>query len=214
MRGHRVAQPHEREEGRALGWDESVGPALERPAAAGRAQRTQNLESGIDDQPVAAAHRASEHEIRPTVVQPVTCDLDGVQRGGTRRIEGERSALQAQGVRCRVRPHSRAEAGAGVSRAGYFGEGCVQVRVVGKPDPFGVRGQAPARIPEVAEDEPGPLRTRVVSCLAQRGTARVQHPLKRRVVRRDLFGVRGEAFGIEGLREASDEAGRRHSAWA
>src|SRR5262249_17006594 len=54
----------------------------------------------------------------------------------------------------------------------------------------------------------------VVACLAQRGTARIKHPLKSRVVRGDLFGVCGEASGIEDLREASDEAGRRRSARA
>ena len=131
-----------------------VGRAVERPAVPGGAQTAQGRETERDDQPVAAADRASEHKVRRTVMQPVAGDLHRVQGGGAGRFHRCRSRTETQCPGRRVRRQPGAEPRSSV-HTGHMRQRGEQVGVVGQPDPLGVRRQAPAGESQVPQNQAG-----------------------------------------------------------
>ncbi len=111
-----VFQTSQRQQGRALGWDQAVSLGVEGPTLSGRAERAQGREPLVDEEIVGAIHRPGQHQIRAAVVKKIAGQLDGIDRGGARGIKSEGDAAKAQGLGKKVRGQARHEAVAWVDR--------------------------------------------------------------------------------------------------
>ncbi|SRX82268.1 hypothetical protein MPP7335_04028 [Mycolicibacterium parafortuitum] len=187
-----VLEAFQRDERGARRRHQPVGVGVERPGPAGHAQRLQRGEAEVQEQVVGAVDPTGDHHVGGAIVQRVAGQLDRVQRGRARRVEGVRRPRHAHRPGDQVHRQPRTESVAGID-----------VTVAG-PHTLDERRVHRARIGQVADDQPGARRR---DRSAERLLCAVRQPPYERVEALEIGDLRGEVGQIEGCLDVT--SGRR-----
>ena len=195
-----VFQTSQGQQSRALGRNQPISLGMERPAAPGRAECAQGGEALVDEKIVGAIHGPGQHQIGAAVVQEITGQLDGVDRGGARGIQRKRDATQAQSLNEKVCRQARHEAVARVDRRQPQVVECfVAAEDLLHPKPFRVARQRRRGIGKVADHRTGAGFVTTKVNLAQCLAPGVEQPMEERIEWGDLIRRNREALRIENL---------------
>ena len=94
-----VGEALEKNDACAFADDEAAGGGIEGRATAGGRERAKLREPHLRVERVGTRDTSGEHGVNTAGVEFVAGELDGVERGGARGVEGARAATKAEGLR-------------------------------------------------------------------------------------------------------------------